>query len=591
MLKPARILLTAALAYIVLMASYSEAQKDTYLWPVEGHLALTGTFGEFRYSHFHTGIDVSTNGVTGAPLRAIDDGFVYRIKTSPGGYGRAIYLRLHDGNIAVYGHLSRFTSSVTQRVREEQHRVSDFTIDYYPRAEDFPVKRGDLIGYSGDTGGVSPHLHFELRTSENRPVNPLIHLDSTPTDGTKPKITAVALNPIGIDSSVEEGWETRTYSTQWNKKKNIYTVPYPIRVWGECGVEVNAHDISPRGYHTGVYGLDLFVNDQLVSALRYDTVTYDEYRDNYVVVNRKLYLEQNKSFQRFCQGGSPVLPFYRVKEGTSGVLTSFQPGLPGSLHRGLNEVKIVAEDHAKKQCTVHLQLLVEEPFYNNPALLSSGIANTALDDKNIAKVIKSHVQLIDDFLIVEATVTDPHTASLQCFVRQTGADEATIPLHLRPPKTLVGRYALLPHHDGIAVVQLVAVSPDGTKRETSHEVVLQTVAPDRGGVVKSTDGVISITFKPGSVPLTIFPQVRQGPVTKSPKFLKPESDSYRFTPLEASFRSKGTIAMGLAEGRSQQVALFYRDKGNWRYLGCSENTDSKKNCCFSTLFCRIRPFQ
>ena len=368
MLKPARLFLTAALAYIVLMASYGEAQKDTYLWPVEGYLALTGTFGEFRYSHFHTGIDISTNGVTGVPLKAIDDGFVYRIKTSPGGYGRAIYLRLHDGNIAVYGHLSRFTPSITQRVREEQHRVSDFTIDYYPRAEDFPVKRGELIGYSGDTGGVSPHLHFELRTSENQPANPLAYLDSTPIDGTKPKITAVALNPIGIDSTVEESWETRTYSTQWNKKGNIYTVPHPIRVWGDCGVEVNAHDISPRGYHTGVYALDLFVNDQPVSSLRYDTLTYNEYRDNYVVVNRRLYLEQKKSFQRFYQGGGPVLPCYHIKEGTSGVLTSFQPGLPGSLHPGLNEIKIVVEDHVKKQCTVHLKLVAEEPFYQNPAI-------------------------------------------------------------------------------------------------------------------------------------------------------------------------------------------------------------------------------
>lgn len=92
-------------AIIVLYsAGPSSTRAADYLWPVGTYRILTGTFGEFRSSHFHAGIDISTNGINGAPVRAIEDGFVYRLKSMSTGYGRAIYLRLNDGNLAVYGH-------------------------------------------------------------------------------------------------------------------------------------------------------------------------------------------------------------------------------------------------------------------------------------------------------------------------------------------------------------------------------------------------------------------------------------------------------------------------------------------------------
>jgi hypothetical protein len=156
-----------------------------------------------------------------------------------------------------------------------------------------------------------------------------------------------------------------------------------------------------------------------------------------------------------------------------------------------------------------------------------------------------------------------------------GTEEAPIPLYLRPPDTLVGRHTLIPHRDGVAVLRFLAVSPSGATRETTQEVVLQTISPDKGGTARSSDGVVSIAFEPGRVHDTMYPQVTCGPVTGSPKFLKAMSRSYRFEPLEVSFPDKATITAHVDKNQPQQIALFYRDKQNWRFLARTENAEAK----------------
>jgi murein DD-endopeptidase MepM/ murein hydrolase activator NlpD len=105
------------------------------------------------YPHrIHTGIDVA--GPYGTPIVAADTGVVYFY---PGSYGYGNYVVMIHGNgySTLYGHLSRFNSSMSSGAI---------------------VARGDVIAYEGSTGNsTGPHLHFEIRVA-NVWKNPCIWL-------------------------------------------------------------------------------------------------------------------------------------------------------------------------------------------------------------------------------------------------------------------------------------------------------------------------------------------------------------------------------------------------------------------------------
>ena len=152
--------------------------EGSYVWPTNASTTVTALFGEERPHRYHAGLDIRTWGKIGYKLYAVDDGYIKRIRTSSKGYGKAVYIQLTDGNTAVYAHLDRFTPSLDNSARSLQQYYNSFTIDHVYRKNEFPVRRGDLIGYSGDTGGISgAHLHFELRDKFGKPLNlSLIHI-------------------------------------------------------------------------------------------------------------------------------------------------------------------------------------------------------------------------------------------------------------------------------------------------------------------------------------------------------------------------------------------------------------------------------
>jgi hypothetical protein len=149
--------------------------RDTYINPLGIEWKLSGTFGEPRGNHFHAGNDIRTNGAVGYKLYAIADGYVSRIKVSPYGYGKALYIAHDDGFTSVYAHLSKFSNVLDSLVRSYQFASESFVQDIYLDQGEVTVKQGELIGLSGNSGGsAGPHLHFEIReTGTQKPLNPL----------------------------------------------------------------------------------------------------------------------------------------------------------------------------------------------------------------------------------------------------------------------------------------------------------------------------------------------------------------------------------------------------------------------------------
>lgn len=127
------------------------------LWPVVGE--ITGHFGErldpfSGEGAFHAGLDIASH--YGDEIRATADGVVEAVGRRSG-YGRLIVIDHGFGVTTWYGHLSGFNTEVGMS-----------------------VKRGDVIGYEGQSGrSTGPHLHYEVRIY-NTPVNPWRYLRNTP---------------------------------------------------------------------------------------------------------------------------------------------------------------------------------------------------------------------------------------------------------------------------------------------------------------------------------------------------------------------------------------------------------------------------
>lgn len=174
--------------------SVSKAQLPTFLFPLDTLPLLSGNFGEFRGSHFHAGIDIKTFGQTGLPVHATADGYVSRIKISPFGYGKAIYLTHHNGYTSVYGHLSSFNHELEKYVEEQQYHKKSYSIELFPGKNQFQVKQGDIIAFSGNSGGsYAPHLHFELRDTRTQEILDPLAFSLPVTDTLKPVLEKVQM--------------------------------------------------------------------------------------------------------------------------------------------------------------------------------------------------------------------------------------------------------------------------------------------------------------------------------------------------------------------------------------------------------------
>ena len=187
------------ISIIALLHIVTTANAEIYLWPLHGLRRLSSSFSEFRDGRYHAGIDLRTFGRTGLPCLAVGDGEIRRIKIAPLGYGKALYLHLDDGNIAVYAHLSGFDrglDSLTYYWRLER-KTSWCDISLPPGTFRFSV--GETLCYTGSTGTTAPHLHFEMRDERQRPFNPLETLYSVPDDH-PPVISGLEIVPLSPES-------------------------------------------------------------------------------------------------------------------------------------------------------------------------------------------------------------------------------------------------------------------------------------------------------------------------------------------------------------------------------------------------------
>lgn len=242
------------LSIILFLYCLLPAGAQDFRQPFDFPILLSGNFGELRDNHFHSGIDFKTQGAEGKAVHAVQEGYVSRIGVSPWGYGNVLYLDHPDGTTTVYAHLQRFAPPIAAYVKAKQYEEEGFRVDFPLTPEQFPVKQGEIIAYSGNTGSsAGPHLHFEVRdTKSEEVIDPIPFFRKEMTDTRPPRIQEILITPMDGEGVVN-GSTQKLARKATATHEGHYTLSDTIQAWGKLGLAVKAYDYMDN---TGnIYGI------------------------------------------------------------------------------------------------------------------------------------------------------------------------------------------------------------------------------------------------------------------------------------------------------------------------------------------------
>jgi len=290
-----------------------DVMKADYLFPINPGQQnyLAGTVGEIRSSHFHTGIDVKTGGRTGLPIYAVADGFVSRAKISKGGYGHVLYMQHKNNTFSVYAHLEEFDKQVQQWVIQQQYEKESFEIDLFPEQGRFNFKKGDIIGYSGNSGSSSgPHLHFEIRDKNHRPIDVLALGFDEIKDNIPPIVKKIAFETLEEDARVNGYFGRQEF--ELSKQNGYYTNTIPINLKGKIGIEIYSYDpMNGIPNKNGIVSTTLIVDERKTFEEVKSKLSFSKQRNALVHYNYEAAQKGRKRFNRLFLADGNEQSFYR----------------------------------------------------------------------------------------------------------------------------------------------------------------------------------------------------------------------------------------------------------------------------------------
>ena len=270
----------------------------TFHPPLKNYYFITSSFGEYRTTHLHLGIDFSTNGKIGIPVYACEDGEIYRIKVSSKGYGKALFLRSNK-YIYVYAHLDKFRKDIENFVFKKQLKRKKVELDLFP-SKKFKVKEGEIIGYVGETGAGGPHLHFEIRNLYNQALS-LPHKILNYRDLNKPVIKGFLIQIDSFNSTIDSFFFDK-----------IISPGETVEVWGNIKISMLAYDREKKT--TGISGFEVYLNDKKIKHFFFNKISIN---NGDFKKNNRIYLTKTNSFARsFIKIGN-----FRFKENLNKILT------------------------------------------------------------------------------------------------------------------------------------------------------------------------------------------------------------------------------------------------------------------------------
>ncbi|MBS1533841.1 MAG: M23 family metallopeptidase [Bacteroidetes bacterium] len=323
--------------------------QDYFRPPLDLPMQLAGNFGELRSNHFHTGFDFKTQQKEGFPVFASADGYVSRIKISPFGYGKAIYIDHPNGYTTVYGHLQKGYGKLEQAIRAEQYKAESFEVEIFPAPGELPVKKGDTIAFSGNTGGSEgPHLHFEFRdTKSEKIINPLYFgFDKFLPDTKKPLISGLMIYPIGEGSIANESQKPVMVNLSLQKDGNY--IAEKIYAQGRIGFGLICGDYDNVSYNNnGVFKVEAFNNGSPSFEYEFSQLSFDEGRYVNALIDFQRFRNTKQRYQKL---------FAQNPYGLSIIKTDAQNGILEVQSEYSQVFKIQVSDFNQNQVTVFVPI-------------------------------------------------------------------------------------------------------------------------------------------------------------------------------------------------------------------------------------------
>lgn len=316
--------------------------KRPLLAPVSGSPYITSSFGEYRYTHFHGGVDYSTGGEEGWPVLAVADGSVSRIKRESGGYGRALYLDLWDGRTVVYGHLIRFSRElgIEQRLKSEcEKQQTSFPGDIFFDPP-VPVKSGQVVAYSGQLGIGSPHLHLEVRRGDLL-LDPFAEGIPAPKYS-RPRIDSLYIVPRKAGATVNDSFLPFKAAFTAGAEGD-YRLKDGVQIGGEADICIGVSDnMGSATYTTIPTSIKASVDGNEFFHMDLAEISLAHYKDS-----MHFFESFNGSGQLLLLRAKPELRISGVRGG----------GLP-ALSPGKHELEISVANRAGKSCVLRGSVLV-----------------------------------------------------------------------------------------------------------------------------------------------------------------------------------------------------------------------------------------
>lgn len=285
---------------------------DVFRPPLDIPIILSGTFGELRSNHFHSGIDIKTQQRQGIPVYAIGDGTVSRIKVSHWGYGKALYIAHPNGYTSVYAHLQKFSPEIEAYVKKIQYQKKSYEVEIFPDISEVKVQQGTLIAYSGNTGGsAGPHLHFEIRKSANEiPTNPLLYgIDIR--DATDPTLLAAYAYPLSEDAQVNQSGNK--IKLKYTRQADGSYLADKVTAAGLIGFGVNAFDRQDLAANqNGAYALKQIVNGKVYTEFNFESFSFPESRYINTLIDYAHYGTHQERIQKCFKDPGNLLGIYRT---------------------------------------------------------------------------------------------------------------------------------------------------------------------------------------------------------------------------------------------------------------------------------------
>lgn len=604
---------------------------QTYTWPTDASHAITSSFCEFRPRHYHAALDIKTWQQSGYKIFAIDDGYVYRLRVSANGYGKAIYLKLKDGNFVVYAHLSGFNKPLQRYSDSLRLTTRRLILDTYLKPGQFPVKKGDFLGYTGETGIGVPHLHFEMRDRHERPINPLQFFQDRVTDTIAPRVRMLALIPQSASTYINFLPDTLIMSVPQQETVHLSS---PLYLTGKAYLALRTYDLANgASNHFDFYRAEMFVNDSLVYEVQYDRFSYEETRLIELDKNFSLWRKGKKIFHNFYRHPANSLPFYNQCPPGAGLLSG------KILREGENRVRIRIFDYARNVCELTIPLVYHRKIPLQTYNIAPSNGDLLVGIKSPLPLEKFEVSRANHYLTwhpvrnFEVSHRDEILSAYYYHLRISlprnhdtvfriipfyNEDTPTLPLliptsqedsapdglkdsfqftfygntiSVKSKETLPGVaensvpprfiYHYSPHAYQAALdVDDIKITPDSTNRLLAELAKWRAVVPGKARTVSSPDGRVSVHFPFNAVYDTIFANIRQySPRLPLPSPYRYVSDIYDVQPFDQPLNYGAFFSITLPDSLAGKhgVGAYYWDyKKGWLYLPAEFNPHQHK---------------